>query len=55
MCYRGAAAHAAGLTAATCGRRGPARELLADGLARHREQGSPWMVQRSEDALARLT
>jgi hypothetical protein len=55
LCYRGAAAHAAGLAAATCGRRDAARELLADGLAVHREHGSEWMAQRSEEALARLT
>jgi DNA-binding SARP family transcriptional activator len=54
LCYRGTAAHAAGLAAATCDRRGAARDLLSEGLARHREHGSPWMVQRSEDALARL-
>lgn len=50
MCNRGAVAQAAGLTAATCGRRGPARELLSDGLAVHREHGSGWMAQRSDDA-----
>jgi DNA-binding SARP family transcriptional activator len=54
LCYRGAAAHAAGLAAATCGRRRDAFELLSDGLARHREQGSPWMAERSQDALTRL-
>jgi len=54
LCYRGTAAHAAGLAATTCGRLDAARDLLAAGLARHREHGSPWMTQRSEDALSRL-
>jgi hypothetical protein len=55
LCYRGTAAHATGLAAATCGRHREARDLLSAGLARHREHGSPWMTQRSEDALARLS
>jgi hypothetical protein len=55
LCYRGTAAHAAGLAAATCGRRDAAHDLLSAGLARHREHGSPWMTRRSEDALARLS
>ena len=55
LCYRGTAAHAAGLAAATCGRRDAARDLLSAGVARHREHGSPWMTRRSEDALARLS
>jgi DNA-binding SARP family transcriptional activator len=55
LCYRGAAAHAAGLAAATCGRRNEAAALLADGLATHRRHGSPWMARRSQDALAAVT
>jgi DNA-binding SARP family transcriptional activator len=54
LCYRGTAAHAAGLAAATCGRHDEARDLLSAGLARHREHGSPWMTQRSQEALTRL-
>jgi DNA-binding SARP family transcriptional activator len=53
LCYRGAAAHAAGLAAATCGRR-DAADLLSAGLALHRRHGSRWMADRSEDALTRL-
>src|SRR5262245_9477546 len=54
LCYRGAAAHAAGLAAATCGRRRQAADLLSEGLATHSRHDSAWMVGRSQDALARL-
>jgi DNA-binding SARP family transcriptional activator len=54
LCYRGTAAHAAGLAAATCERHGEAGDLLRAGLVSHREHRSSWMVARSEDALARL-
>jgi hypothetical protein len=55
LCYRGTAAHAAGLAAATCGRRREAVALLSDGLAAHRRHGSPWMARRSQVALAGLS
>jgi hypothetical protein len=54
LIYRGSAAHAAGLAAAACGRTRDARELLMIGLARHEVHGSPWMVERSREALATL-
>jgi DNA-binding SARP family transcriptional activator len=54
LCYRGAAAHAAGLAAATCGRRSRAADMLSEGLAAHRRHGSPWMARRSQEALARI-
>ncbi len=52
--YRGAAAHAAGLADATCGRRSRAAAMLSEGLAAHRRHGSPWMARRSQETLARL-
>ncbi len=50
--YRGAAAHFAGLAAAVCGHEREARELLAEGLERHAAHQSPWMVERSNAAIA---
>jgi hypothetical protein len=54
LCYRGSAAHAAGLAAATCGRRTQAIDLLAAGLAVHLAHGSIWMARRSQHAIDRL-
>jgi DNA-binding SARP family transcriptional activator len=54
LLYLGAAAHAAGLAAATCGHRNDAVDLLSIGLSTHTAHGSPWMAQRSRDALASL-
>ena len=53
--YRGAAAHFAGLAAATCGHRDEAVELLSRGLATHETHGSAWMTARSHEALATAT
>ena len=55
LMYRGSAAHAAGLAAATCGRHRDAVELVTVGLARHEKHSSPWMIERSRHALATLT
>ncbi len=49
--YRGSVAHAAGLAAATCGRRALAIDLLSEAAAIHDRQGSPWMVRESRAAL----
>ncbi len=49
--YRGAAAHFAGLTADTLGRREEAIELLQTGLAAHERHGATWMADRSRAAL----
>jgi hypothetical protein len=54
LIYRGTAAHAAGLAAATCGHRDDAHELLSIGLATHRSHRSPWMIERSRQALRAL-
>jgi DNA-binding SARP family transcriptional activator len=54
LCYRGSAAHAAGLVAATCGRHSKALDLLTAGLVTHSAQGSPWMCERSRGAINRL-
>jgi DNA-binding SARP family transcriptional activator len=52
LIYRGAAAHSAGLAAATCGHHHEAIELLSLGLATHQKHGSPWMTARSRHALS---
>jgi hypothetical protein len=54
LIYRGAAAHAAGLAAAACGYRQDATQLLSIGLAQHEAHRSPWMIERSRQALASL-
>jgi hypothetical protein len=55
LIYRGAAAHFAGLAAATIGRQPAARQLLRDGLTTHERHASPWMAARSRVAIERGT
>jgi DNA-binding SARP family transcriptional activator len=54
LIYRGSAAHAAGLAAATCGQRDAAVDLLTRGQRIHDEHRSPWMTERSRHALTAL-
>jgi hypothetical protein len=55
LIYRGAAAHFAGLAAATIGRNRNATELLLEGLTTHERHRSPWMAARSRAAIERGT
>ena len=55
LIYRGTAAHAAGLVAATCDHHDDAVDLLSIALSTHETHGSPWMAERSRRALASLT
>jgi DNA-binding SARP family transcriptional activator len=54
LIYRGSAAHAAGLAAATCQRHAVATELLSEAVQVHDAHGSPWMSARSSQVLASL-
>lgn len=54
MVYRGATSHAAGVAHAALGHRDVAVDLLRDAVGIHRGHGSPWMLQRSADALSGL-
>jgi len=53
LIYRGAAAHFAGLTAATIGRKRNATQLVLEGLRTHERHRSPWMAARSRAAIER--
>jgi DNA-binding SARP family transcriptional activator len=54
LIYRGSAAHAAGLAAATCERSALATDLLSEAVQVHDAHGSPWMSARSSEVLASL-